>query len=214
MEWAVLGITIAFLLFAWLIVQGTRAALAYRRAAAAGNLDVVRQILEEGIAAWRSMKRPKEIPAEVWRGLQSMELLDFGADNARLSVLAESEYKLVDGVWRESTSPLQGGMAIRAKAIDMFLYELPNLKLAGVQVEVYTTFREADGSAQRRCILSTPATREIARSIDWESSTPAEIIEAFGGHYRLGDFGQALPIEVAQVESQAQLIARGTEIAG
>lgn len=213
MQWAVLGITIAFLLFAWLIVQGTRGALAYRRAAAAGNLDVVGQILEESIAAWRSMKRPKEVPAEVWRGLQSMELLDFGAERARLSVLAESEYKFVDGAWRENTSALQEGMAISAKAIDMFLYELPNLKLASVQVEVYTTFREADGSAERQCILSTLATREVARSIDWDGSTPAEIIEAFGGYYRLGGFGRALPIEVAPAEYQAQPIAQGTEIA-
>jgi len=214
MQWAVLGITIAFLLFAWLIVQGTRAALAYRRAAAAGNLDVVRQILEDSIASWRSMKRPKEAPAEVWRGLQSMELLDFGADHARLSVLAESEYKFMDGAWRESTSPLQEGMAISAKAIDMFLYELPNLKLASVQVEVYTSFREADGSAERRCILSTLTTREVARSIDWEGSTPAEIIEAFGGDYRLGDFGRALPIEVSQVESHAQSVAQRPEPVG
>jgi hypothetical protein len=65
-----------------------------------------------------------------------------------------------------------------------------------VQIDVYTTFREADGSSRRACILSTAASREAGAAVDWEEWTPAEIVEALEGRCRMGDAGQPLPIEV------------------
>lgn len=201
MQWAVLGLTIFFILFSWMIIQGTRAALAYRGAAARGDLDVIRQILEDAISVWRSQRRPKEVPEPVWRGVQSMQLVDYGPDIGRVSVAAESEYKLVEGVWREISNPLQEGFSISAKALDMLLYELPNLKLERVQVDVYTTFRDEGGQAVRRCILCTLASREGARKVDWDVWSAVDIVDAFGGRYRLGEFGQALSIEPLTTEA-------------
>jgi hypothetical protein len=195
-EWAVLGLFITFLIVTYIVVQGTRAALAWRKAAAAGDVKVIRNIVEDALGAWRSMKRPKEVPAEVWRGVQSMQLVEVDAELVRVSCQAEGDYRLVNGRWVETANPLHEAMALTAKALDMLLYELPHFKPGRVQVDAYMTMREADRVTERVCILSTTATRDDARQVDWEEWKPAAIIEALGGRYRMDDLGQPLRIEV------------------
>jgi len=34
--------------------------------------------------------------------------------------------------------------------------------------------------------------------LDWEEWTPAEVVDALKGRYRLGDSGQPLPVEVEE----------------
>ncbi len=211
MQWALLALGIVFVIFAWVIIQGTRAALAYRRQVAAGDTAVIEEIVRDAISVWRSQKRPREVPTEVWRGIQTLELLALGPDYVRVSAQAEGEYKLVDGRWVEAANPLQQGMAITARAADMLLYELPNCRLAKVQVDVYTTFREADGSVSRQCILSTIASREQARQVDWDGWSAEEIVDAFGGRYRLGDQGRPLPIDPDEVSVAATRVPRPTQ---
>jgi len=193
----VLGISIVFLIITYIVVQGTRASMAWRKAAAEGDTKVIRDILEDAVSAWRSTKRPKEVPPDVWRGVQSMQVVEVGAGFVRVSCQAEGEYKLVNGRWVETANPLQEGMGITVRALDMLLYELPHFKPGRVQIDAYTSFREAEG-AGRACILSVSATREEARAVDWEEWTPAQIVEALDGRYSLGDSGQPLPIEVAE----------------
>ncbi len=55
MEWGILAISIIFIVVAYIILQGTRATLAWRKAATGGDVEVIRQMLEETIAYWRSM---------------------------------------------------------------------------------------------------------------------------------------------------------------
>ncbi len=196
MQWALLGLGILFLIVAYIIIQGTRAAIAWRKAADAGDVKVIRDIVEDALSVWRSMKRPKEVPVDIWRGVQSMQMVDAGPDFVRVSCQAESQYKLVNGGWIEATSPLQEGMAITARAADMLLYELPHFKPERIQIDVYISFREAAGAPQRVCILSTTTTREAARRVDWEEWTPEQIVDELGGRYRLGERGEPLSIEV------------------
>jgi hypothetical protein len=195
-EWGILAIGIIFLVVGYMVLQGTRVALAWRRAAAAGDVDVIRQILEDALNSWRSMKRPKEIAPEVWRGVQSAELIDVGPDSARVSCQAESEYRLVDSRWVEVVSPLQEGFAVTARLAEMLLYDVPNLDLAAARIDVHTTFRDPEGASRRACILTTTASRQEARGLDWDGWTPVEIVDALGGRYRPGEGGVALPIEI------------------
>ena len=195
MVWGIVAIGIVFAVVAYVVLQGTRASLAWRKAAAGGDVDVIRRMLEESIGSWGSMKRPKDVPPEVWRGVQSVELVEVAADKARVSCPVESENRLVDGRWAEAGGPLQQGMAVTARLVDMLLYDVPNLRLDGARVDVYTTFRDPDGESQRVCILTTNARREVVREVDWEGSLPAEIVDALGGRYRLSERGAALPID-------------------
>jgi hypothetical protein len=80
--------------------------------------------------------------------------------------------------------------------MEMLFYELPHYMAPRVQVDVYTTFRAPDGGSERACILSTTATREEARQVDWEDWTAADVIEELGGRCRMDDRGHPLPIEV------------------
>ena len=120
MEWAILAFGIIFVIFSWLIIQGTRAALAYRRQAAAGDVAVIRELVEGAIGSWRSSRRPKSVMPAVWRGVQSMELANVEADSVSVSVQAESEYRQVNGQWLEITSAFEEGLAITAKCVEMF----------------------------------------------------------------------------------------------
>jgi len=208
-EWAVLGLFIMFLIVTYIVVQGTRAALAWRQAAASGDVKVIREIVEDALNGWRSMKRPKEAPAEVWRGIQSMQIVEVDADLVRVSCQAEGDYRLVNGRWVETANPLHEAMAVTAKGLDMLLYELPHYKPGLVQIDVYMTMREADRVTERVCILSTTATRDDARQVDWEEWTPAQIVDALGGRYRMDDLGQPLPIEV-EAPKVAQVKDAGT----
>ena len=197
LQWAVLGIFIVFLIVAYIVIQGTRAALAWRQAAAAGNVKVIRDIVEDAIGVWRSVRRPKEVPPNVWRGVQSLEIVDVAADFVRVSCQAQSDYKLVGGRWVEVSDPLQEGYGISAKVAEMLFYELVHYRPERVQIDTYISFREGDGLTQHVCILSVETTREAARRVDWDEWTAEEIVDELGARYRLGERGQPLPIEVA-----------------
>src|SRR3989304_4088227 len=119
MEWGILAVTVIFVVVGYIVLQGTRASMAWRKAASGGDVDVIRQILEDAIASWRSVKRPKDVAPDVWRGVQSVALVDVasgsGPTGARLaasvSCQVESEYRLLDGRWVEGSSPLPEGVA-------------------------------------------------------------------------------------------------------
>ena len=196
MQWAILVIFVLVLLLSYIIVQGTRAALAWRRAAEAGDVKVIRDIVEDAISMWHTMKRPKEVPPDVWRGVQSIQLIDVAPDFVRVSCQAASEYKMFDGRWIEVRNPLQEGMAIGAKTAEMLFYELPHYRPDSIQVDVYTSFRGGDAFTNIECILSIEANRDMAREVDWDEWSANETADHLGARYRLGERGQPLPIEV------------------
>jgi hypothetical protein len=205
LPWAMLGIFIGFLGLAYIMIQGTRAALAWRTAAAAGDLNVIRDILEDALKGWSSQKRPKPVAAEVWRGIQSLQLAGLAPGYVRVSCIAASEYKMREGRWIELRNPLEDGMAITAKAADMLMYEVIHYRPDNLQIDVYTDYRDDAGATRRQCVLSTLASRDQAREIDWEEWTPEQIIEALDGRYHLSGNGRPLPIEpIAPPEPPAE----------
>ena len=149
LQWALLVIFVLFLVLAYIIVQGTRAAIAWRTAAADGDTKVIRDIVEDSLEGWRSQKRPKPVSVEVWRGVQSLQLVHVEADFVRVSATAESDYKLVGGQWLEMRNPLQEGFAITARAAEMLFYELPHYRPERLQIDVYSAFRDDSGATRR-----------------------------------------------------------------
>ncbi len=205
LQWALLGIFIGFLGLAYIMIQGTRAALAWRTAADRGDLDVIRDIVEDALKGWSTQKRPKPVAPEVWRGIQSLQLAGLASDYVRVSCVAASEYKMQDGRWIELRNPLQEGMAITAKAADMLLYEVIHYRPEKLQIDVYTDYRDDSGATRRECVLSTLAVRDQARDVNWEEWTPEQIIEALSGRYHLSASGRPLPIEpIAPPEPPAE----------
>lgn len=195
LQWALLAIFILFLIFAFIIIQGTRAALAWRTAADKGDLTVIRDIIEDSIKHWSSGRRPKPIAPEVWRGIQSMQLAVVAPDYIGVSTVAASEYRMQDGRWIEMRNPLQEGIAITARAAEMLMYEVIHYRPETIQIDVYTDYRDDAGVTDRQCVLSTLATRDQVREVNWEEWTPEQIVDSFETRYRLSDTGRPLPIE-------------------
>ena len=159
-------------------------------------MKVIRDIVEDAISVWRSARRPKEVAPDVWRGVQSMQLIDAAPGFGRVSCQAESEYRLVDGRWIEFSNALQTGFGIAARTTELLFYELPHYRPDTIQIDVYASFREVDEAARQVCILSIETDREAVKQVDWEEWTAEEIVDYLGASYRLGERGQPLEIQV------------------
>ena len=206
MQWAVLGLVIFGLVLTYIIFQETRAHTYWRGLVAQGDLNAIRMLLGQEIERWHTMRVPRGVPAALWHGVQTTELLAVGADAAHVTCSAEGEYRFTGGRPQEVTSPLDAGMRVAAKVVEMILYDVPNLRLFTARVDVYTTFHSPDGVPEQRCILSVVADRATADEIDWDTLRPQEIINRFESHYRVNDRGLAEPIEPGPLLDGTELV--------
>jgi hypothetical protein len=195
MQWAVLGLVLFGLILTYIIFQETRAHTYWRGLVAKGDISAIRALLDQEIERWRTMRVPKGTPASLWHGVQTADLVAVGPDSAQLTCNAEGEYRIVGGQSQELTSPLDAGMRVAAKLCELVMFDIPNLRLAEVRVDVYSTFRTETGAPEQRCILTTIADRAEADDIDWEALRPSEIISRFESHYYLNDHGIAEAID-------------------
>ena len=193
----VIAVAILFLMFfavGWVIMQGTRAQMAWRRAVDAGDVDTIKMLVGEEILRWKTIRMPKGTRPTVWHGIQSAELVGVKPDGVRLTASADGSYASVDGERREVSGPLVEGMRVTAKLADMALYDIPNARVANVQIDIYSTYRDDNGSSQR-CILSTICRREVADALAWDEMDAEEVVTAFGGRFLLDDRGNPLAVD-------------------
>jgi hypothetical protein len=86
-------------------------------------------------------------------------------------------------------------MKLAAALLERLFYDVPNVRLTLIRVDVYTTFRRDDGVPEQRCILSVVGDRAAADRLPWDELLPHEIVRRFEAVYQLGEHGAALPIE-------------------
>ena len=216
MEWGILIILIILLFTSYVIVQETRAQLFWRDLVEKGDLKAIRELLEQEIETWHRARVPRGTPALLWHGVQTVELLDVTEHAARVSCSAEGEYALVAGKRVETSSPLSEGMKITMKLAEMLLYDVPNVKLDQVQIDVYTSFRDDSGRAEPRCVLSTLVRRSNVEQFDWEASSPSEFVMLNEGRFVAEPDGRVSAIEPlaweearAAVDEASEIIDRG-----
>ena len=195
MQWAVLGLVLFGLILTYIIFQETRAHHYWRGLVQQGDVSAIRALLEQEITRWKTMRVPKGTPPALWRGVQTAELVAVGPDEAQLACMAEGEHRLAAGVSEQLVSPLDAGIRLAARLIETVMYDVPNLRLGLVRVDVYSTFRTETGAPQQRCILTVTADRAEADEIEWEALRPNEIVGRFESRYHLNDFGVAEPID-------------------
>lgn len=187
-------VLLLFLGIGFVIVQGTRAQMYWRKQVIDGDVDVISMLVTEEVNRWRTMRMPKGYDPGVWHGVQTAELIEVKPDGVRLSATAEGQYAMLDGRRQQVSTALDEGMKVTAKLADMTLYDIPNVMLPWVQVDIYSTYRDDVGSAQR-CVMSTTATREVADYLEWEDMEAEAVVRAFGGRFSLDDRGNPLPID-------------------
>jgi hypothetical protein len=191
---AVAVLFVIFLVVGWIIVQGTRAQMDWRKAIERGDIPTTQMIVGDEIARWKTMRMPRGTDPGIWHGVQSAELLLVEPRAVRISATADSQYAMVDGKRQEVIDSLHQGMRVSAKLADMVLYDIPNASLQRVQIDIYSTYRDDSGSSQR-CILTTVCLREIADGLAWDEMDAEEVVRAFGGRFSLDDHGQPLPVD-------------------
>jgi hypothetical protein len=158
-----------FMVVGWVIVQGTRAQLAWRKLVDEGDVNAIQTLVGEEVQRWKTARTPKGVAPSLWHGVQSTELL-------------------------EVSSALKEGFRLTARLADMLMYDIPNVKLPYAQIDIYSTYRDESGSSQR-CIMSTLCQREVADVIDWDEMDGEEIVRAFGGRFSLDGRGNPNPID-------------------
>lgn len=195
MEWGILVVLIIMLLISYVIVQETRAQMHWRGLVAQGDVGAIRQLIETEVDHWKRERVPRGVAPLLWHGVQTVELLDVTADAAHVSCSAEGEYALLGGQRVETRSPLEQGKSITMKLAEMLLYDVPNVRLDRVQIDVYTSYRDQTGAAQTRCILSTLVRRSVVERIDWDGMTPQEFVELTAGHHAGNGTAALQPVE-------------------
>ena len=183
MEWGILIVLLLLLFTGFVIVQETARQLHWRGLVESGDLSAIRTLIEEEIQAWHEARMPKGTSTLLWHGIQSVELLDVTPKAARVSCNAEGEYALSGDRRVETSSPLAEGMKIVKRLAEMLLYDVPNVKLDHVQIDVYTSFRDQNGHAEPRCILSTHIDRSTVEHIDWDETEPVDFIMLVDGRF-------------------------------
>jgi hypothetical protein len=195
MEWGILIILLILLFVSYTIVQETRAQLHWRGLVQGGDVDAIRTLLQNEIDSWHTSRVPRGTPALLWHGVQTVELVDVDATGAHLNASAEGEYSLLQGKRVETSSAVAEGMKITMKLAEMTMYDVPNVKLERVQIDVYTAFRDNEGRAETRCILSTLVERDLVEHLDWEETSPADFLTLTQGRFSANGSGTIQAVE-------------------
>jgi hypothetical protein len=193
--WGILIVTIFGLFCAFVILQATFAQRSWKRLVKQGDRWAIKALIDEEIDHWRRMRVPKGQSATLWRGLGTAEVASDGADYVNMIARAEGEYRIVEGVQKEVSSPLDEGIALAAALLERVFYDIPNVRPRIVRVDIYTSFRGEDGAQTQRCILTVTADRAIADPLPWDDLRSVEILSRFNTRYRRGERSAALPLD-------------------
>ena len=199
----VLGLAF-FLLIGWAISTEMFQHRSWRKRVASGDNEIVEALILEAMAAWRRARPPREVPASLWAGVQRAELAAATADLAIVQSSAEGEFRSVEGRREQVSSALEEAFALAARLVEMMLYDVPNLSLGSVRVDVYSTFTADGGAALQKPILTTTAHRADADGIDWDDLAPAEILARFETAWEPTASGLAAPITLPPIPGAAQ----------
>ena len=90
--------------------------------------------------------------------------------------------------------------AVAAKLADMMLYDVPNLSLGSVRVDVYSTFTADGGDALQKPILTTTAHRAVADALDWDALSPGQLLAHLETTFEESPEGVARPIALPPLE--------------
>ena len=197
-------VTLAIFLFVgWAVSTEMFQHRAWRRRVEQGDVDIVGALIEEALAAWRRARPPAGLPANVWAAVQGAQLVAVMPDGATVSTAAEGEFRSEGNQRLQVTSAVDEAIAAAAKLADMMMYDVPNLRLGSVRVDVYSSFTGPDGAPTQQPILTTTVERAIADALSWDALTPAEVLGRFETVYQRGPLGQPVAIDLPPIEGNA-----------
>ena len=196
------GVTIAFLVIALIfggiglvLFKEARTHRFWRQLVAQNDMEAIQGILDQEIEHWRTQRPPKDVSAAVWAGVQGLDLVSASAKHVRVSTSSDPEFGTVEGKREQVASSLDTAYATALRLVEMIFYDIPNFRPNDVRVDVYTTFRNAEGVAEALPILCVEADRASAMSLDW-NLPPAVLASEFETTANRAPSGEPRPIEL------------------
>jgi hypothetical protein len=193
-------ITMAIFLFVgWVITTEMWQQVSWRRRVNSGDGEIVVALCEEALSDWGKVRPPRGVSAHLWASIQGAQLVAASTAQATVSTSAQGAFRTEGGERIQESTDVQAAMAVAVRLLDMLLYDIPNLRLARIRVDVYGTFTADDGKPEQRPILTTTADRGIADSLEWEALTPDELLDQFDTDIGQTASGVAHAIELPEV---------------
>jgi len=190
---------VIFLFVGWIIATEMFQQVSWRRRVRSGEGEIVVALCEEALAVWRAKRPPKGVSTHLWASIQGTQLVAASTEQATVSTAAQGAFHTEGGQRVQESTDVQAAMEVAVRLLDMMMYDVPNLQLSTVRVDVYGTFTAADGNPEQRPILTTTASRGVADSLEWEFLTPDELLEQFETVIGRTDTGVARAIELPEV---------------
>ena len=151
----------------------------WRRIIAEGDLDALRASVLEAFETWRRMRPPPDVPPADWRALVSAELIAADTERCRVSLLAEPDIRVVDGVREQVGPPSDVARRSAVRMAERLLYDIPFARFEMVQVDVYAEYRSSEGEVESECLLTTQVSRGQAVITDWDDDAAPAILKSW-----------------------------------
>jgi hypothetical protein len=193
--WGIVLVGLFGLFFGFVICQEMFAQRHWRGLVKRGDSWAIKSLVDQEIERWRGLRTPKGMNPALWHGIQTAEVAGVGRDFIHVISSAEGEFRVAGGKRQEVSSPLTEGTKLAAALLERLFFDIPNVRLSLVRVDIYTTFRAESGAPEQLCILTTTAERADADRLPWDDLLPAEILNRFETRYQVGPNGDALPID-------------------
>ncbi len=171
----------------WVIVQSFFGHRYWRRAIAAGDETAMRAALIEALDTWRRMRPDRDVIPSDWRALQSAGIVAADSTRCRVSLLADPDIRVVDGVRDEVGGAIHVARRSAVLMAERLLYEIPLIRFDAVQVDVYTEYRGPEGVTESVCLLTTQLTREEGADTYWDELGFEEILATWQTRERQPD---------------------------
>lgn len=200
-----------FLFVGWIIATEMFQHRVWRRRVESGDVGIIAALVEEAMATWRRSRPPRDVPAHLWAGVQGAQLAAIDAESVTVTASAEGQFRTEGGQRVQVQSAVDEAEALAVRLVDMMLYDVPNLRLRRVRVDIYATFTGEQGTPVQEPILTTTAYRSEADAIDWEALRPREILDRFETIVGRTSSGAPAPIELPPIEGSPPSVLPGGE---
>ena len=207
---AIIVLLVIGVMLGFLVIQALFAARKWRSVIAHGDHRALMELLDMTFEQWRNARPPKGTPPADSRAMHTVALVAADHGRVRVSMLAESDVKVVDGERDEVASEYVVARRVAVRMVERLLYEVPYAGFEAAQVDVNLEYRDASDAARTRCLLTTIASREVAALSDWEDGAPEELLaewETLDGEQGAEPVPDAAPLITAE-EVAAALEAR------
>ena len=184
---AIVFILVFILMLGFLVVQAMFAARKWRQVIADGDREALAELLDDTFEAWRNSRPPRGMAPADWRALHTAALVAADRDRCRVSLSADPDVRVVGGRRIDAGSAETVARRAAVRMAERLFYEIPHVHFAGVQIDVFTEYRTAEGTAESVCLLTARATRAQAADADWDGDADAilsgwSVLEASARH--------------------------------